>query len=160
VPECAFYLLKRCAIDNGVDLVGRYSNPPYTPGDLRELTEMIPDGMVNRATGVAPRQRQHRLRPQELEQLTSDYRSGVAVNDLAARYDIDRHTVIEHMRRQGVPRRYPRLGEDEVREAIRIYQSGASLAATGHRLGVDPGTVSRALQKAGMSLRDCHGRER
>ena len=91
-----------------MDLVGRYSNPPYTSGALRELTEMIPDGMVNRATGVAPRQRQHRLRPQELEQLTSDYRSGVAVNDLAARYDIDRHTVIEHMRRQGVPRRYPR----------------------------------------------------
>jgi hypothetical protein len=50
----------------------------------------------------------------------------VAVNDLAARYDIYRHTVIEHMVRQGVPRRYPRLGEDEVREAIRIYQSGSS----------------------------------
>ena len=143
-----------------VDLVGRYSNPPYTSGALRELTEMIPDGMLNEATGVAPRQRQHRLRPQELEQLTADYRSGEAVNDLAARYDIDRHTVIEHMRRQGVSRRYPRLGEDEVREAIRIYQSGVSLAATGHRLGVDPGTVSRALQKAGVSLRDCYGRER
>jgi len=121
---------------------------------------MIPNGMLNRATGVAPRQRQHRLRPQELEQLTADYRSGVAVNDLAATYDIDRHTVIEHTRRQGVPRRYPRLGEDEVREAIRIYQSGESLATTGHRLGVDAGTVARALQKARVSLRDCHGRER
>jgi hypothetical protein len=113
---------------------------------------MIPDGMLNRVTRVAPRQRQHNLRLQELEQLTADYRSGAAVNDLAARYDNDRHTVIDHVRRQGVPRRYPRLGEDEVREATRIYQSGASLVATGHRLGVDPGTFSRESGAEGRTV--------
>ena len=143
-----------------MDLVGRYSNPPYTPGDLRELTEMTPDGTLSDATGVAPKQHHHRLRPHEIEQLTADYRSGVAVNDLAAQYDLNRYTVIEHMRREGVPRRYPRLGETEVREATSLYYSGESLAKIGKQMHVDAGTVGRALQKAGVVLRDCHGRER
>ena len=141
-----------------MDLVGRYSNPPHIPGDLRKLTEMTPDGTLTQATGVAPKQRQHRLRPQELEQLTADYRSGVAVNDLATQYDLNRDTVIEHMRRQGVPRRYPRLGETEVREAISLYYSGESLAKIGKQMDVDAGTVGRALHKTGVVLRDCHGR--
>lgn len=64
---------------------------------------MIPDGTLNGATGVAPRQRQHRLRPQELDELTADYRSGVAVNDLAPQYDLNRYRVIEH--KAGVPLR-------------------------------------------------------
>jgi hypothetical protein len=36
---------------------------------------MVPAGTLNEATGVAPKQRQHRLRAHELEQLTADYRS-------------------------------------------------------------------------------------
>jgi len=143
-----------------VDLVGRYSNPPCTPVDLRELTEMTPDGTLTKATGVAPKQRQHRLRPHELERLTADYRCGAAVNELAARYSINRDTVIDHMRRQGVPRRYPRLGETEVHEAISLFYSGDSLAKIGKQMHVDAGTVGRALHKAGVVLRDCHGRER
>jgi transposase-like protein len=64
------------------------------------------------------------------------------------------------MRGQGVPRRYPRLGETEVHEAISLYRSGQSLAKIAGRLNVEAGTVGRALHKAGVSLRDSHGRER
>jgi dsRNA-specific ribonuclease len=120
---------------------------------------MTPNGTPSDATGVAPKQRHHRLPPQELDRLTADYRSGVAVNDLAAQYGINRYTVIEHMRRQGVPRRYPRLGETEVRQAISLYYSGESLAKIGKQMHVDAGTVGRALHEAGLVLRDCHGRE-
>ena len=60
--------------------------------------------------------------------------------------------------RQGVPRRYPRLGETEVREAISLYYSGESLAKIGKQMDVDAGTVGRALHKTGVVLRDCHGR--
>jgi dsRNA-specific ribonuclease len=109
---------------------------------------------------MAPKQRHHRLRPHELEHLTADYRSGVAVNDVAAQYELNRYTVIEHMRRQGVPPRYPRLGEAEVTEAISLYYSGDSLAKIGKRMHVDAGTVGRALHKAGVVLRDSQGRER
>jgi hypothetical protein len=64
------------------------------------------------------------------------------------------------MRRQGASGRYPRLGESEVREAIRLYESSESFAKIGDRMNVDAGTVRRALQKVGVVLRDCHGRER
>jgi predicted DNA-binding protein (UPF0251 family) len=104
--------------------------------------------MLDEATGVPPKQRQLRLRTHELEQLTADYRSGVAINELAARYEIDRHTVIHHMRRQSVPRRNPRLNEAGVLEAVRLYQSGESLATIGQRMDVDPGTVGRSLRRA------------
>jgi dsRNA-specific ribonuclease len=105
---------------------------------------MTPDGTLCDAHRVAPNQRHHRLRPHELERLTANYQSGLAVNDLAAQYGINRYTVIEHMRRQGVPRRYPRLGEAEVREAISFYYSGDSLAKIGKQMHVDAGTVGRA----------------
>jgi len=35
-----------------------------------------------------------------------------------------------------------------------------SLAKIGMHMHVDAGTVARALHKAGVALRDCHGRER
>jgi hypothetical protein len=87
-------------------------------------------------------------------------RSGVAVNVLAAQYGLNCYTVIERMRRQDVPRRYPRLGDAEVREAISLYYSGESLAKIGGQMHVDARAVGRALHKAGVVLRDSNGRER
>jgi hypothetical protein len=75
-----------------------------------------------------PRQHQRRLRQDELDHLVADYLSGVKVKELAERYRITRQTVLEHMRRQGVPRRHPRLGPLEVKEACDLYRSGKSLA--------------------------------
>jgi hypothetical protein len=39
------------------------------------------------------------------------------VKVLAERFGIARQTVFDHMRRNQVPRRYPRLGPDEIDEA-------------------------------------------
>jgi DNA-binding CsgD family transcriptional regulator len=95
-----------------------------------------------------------------LDHLVTDYLSGVKVKELAERYRITRQTVLEHMRRQSVPRRHPRLGRDEVDEAGNLYRSGKSLADIGAVFAVDPGTVRRALTKIGVPMRDPHGRER
>ena len=62
--------------------------------------------------------------------------------------------------RQGVARRHPRLGPDEVNEACDLYRSGKSLPDIGAVSSVDPGTVRRALTKVGVPMRDPHGRER
>ncbi len=64
------------------------------------------------------------------------------------------------MRRQDVPRRHPRLTPDDITKATGLYQAGDSLATIGRVLGVDPGTVRRALTNLGVPLRDCHGRNR
>jgi len=51
------------------------------------------------------------------------------------------------------------LDDEGVAEAIRLYESGWSLAHIGDRLGVDVTTVWTAFKTQGIALRDTHGRE-
>ena len=94
------------------------------------------------------RQHQHRLRPEEQDRLVADYVVGVDVVELARRYGIARQTVLEQMRRQGVPRRHPRLSADDTELAAGLYRAGDSLATIGEVFGVDPGTVRRGSDQA------------
>lgn len=105
-------------------------------------------------------QHQRRLRPDERSQLKSEYLSGVEVKELAQRFGITRQTVIECMRRQGGPRRYPKLGQEAIDKAASLYRAGWSLVAVGGALSVDPSTVRRVLITQGVPMRDPHGRER
>lgn len=50
------------------------------------------------------------------------------------------------MRRQG-------LSETEADEAVRLYESGLSLARAATQIGSAPTTVNRALQARGVRLR-------
>jgi DNA-binding CsgD family transcriptional regulator len=151
-----------------VDLLGRYSNPLDGPiptllfeaADLQELLQLTPVRRAAMAEDRPPRQHQRRLRQDELDHLVADYRSGIKVKELAECFRITRQTVLEHMRRQSVPRRHPRLGPLDVNEACDLYRSGKSLADIGAVFSVDPGTVRRALTKVGVPMRDPHGRER
>ena len=86
-----------------------------------------------------PRQHQRRIRPDELARLVGDYVAGVEVIELARRYGIARQTVLEQMRREGVPRRHPRLSADDTERAAGLYRTGDSLATVGGVFGVDPG---------------------
>jgi hypothetical protein len=81
------------------------------------------------------------------------------VIELARRYGIARQTVFDQMRREGVPRRHPRLSADDTQKAAEFYRAGDSLATIGGMFGVDPGTVRRALIKLRVPMRDCHGHE-
>ena len=45
-------------------------------------------------------------------------------------------------------------------DAIRLYNSGWSLARVGEHLSVDPTTVLNRLRERGMPTRDTHGRSR
>ena len=59
-----------------------------------------------------------------------------------------------------MPVRLQRITPAEVEQAVRLYPAGNSLAVIGAKLGYSPGTIHLALRKAGVSLRDCQGRER
>jgi hypothetical protein len=49
---------------------------------------------------------------------------------------------------------------EQIDDAVRLYEAGQSLAKIGAELGVEAGTVRRALMKRGIRLRDTHGRRR
>jgi len=142
-----------------VDLLGRYSNHCDQGERLRILVEMVPSGPseVNLRT---PKQVQRRLKTAETVELLADYQIGIKVKDLAARYGINRNTVIGHINRAGVRRHYPALVSEEIMEAAQLYRSGCSLAAVGGHFGVNASTVRTALLRAGVAMRDCQGRER
>jgi hypothetical protein len=150
----------RHSLMRSVEVIGRYSNPPHTPVDLQRLLSTACLESPNPTSERPPRQHQRRLRPDELSQLKSEYLSGVEVKQLAQRFEITRQTVMECMRREGVRRRYPKLGQEEIDRAASLYRSGWSLVAVGEALSVDPSTVRRVLLTQGVPMRDPQGRER
>jgi hypothetical protein len=52
------------------------------------------------------------------------------------------------------------LSPSQVDDAIRLYNSGWSLAQVGKHLGVDPTTVLNRLRERGIPTRDTHGQAR
>jgi DNA-binding CsgD family transcriptional regulator len=94
------------------------------------------------------------------EHLIADYQAGATIYDLARRYGIHRHTVGKHLADAGVQARRHGLSTDELATARHLYAQGQSLARIGDQLGYDHGTIRRALLRAGVPMRDTHGRER
>jgi lambda repressor-like predicted transcriptional regulator len=106
------------------------------------------------------RQRQRRLRPAEISELTAAYQAGAALSDLASSYQVRSRTVANALERAGVPRRYRRLSTADVDEAVQLYQAGQSLAIVGQHFQVHPGTILHHLRRVGVQMRDTHGKER
>ena len=101
-----------------------------------------------------------RLNRAERTQLAEQYHIGMPALELARQYGINRHTVVKHLKRDGIAIRggQVKLTPDMIERAKRLYVDGQSLAAVGEQLGVDASTVHKALKKAGMQMRDTHGR--
>jgi DNA-binding CsgD family transcriptional regulator len=80
--------------------------------------------------------------------------------ELARLYGIHRHTVTKHLKRVGITVRgaQRKLTPDLIELAAQLYASGKSLAQIGEHLGVDASNVHKALKRAGVKMRDTHGR--
>jgi transposase-like protein len=97
---------------------------------------------------------QRRLEPDQVAELVTAYQQGTTVKELAARYRINRTTVLGHLRRQGVPKRHPEpVADVDADRAVRLYGAGASIGAVAQELRVAPTTVRRVLRKAGVEVR-------
>jgi transposase-like protein len=96
---------------------------------------------------------QRRLDAEHVGQLVDAYQSGTTINDLAALYRINRATVLEHLKRQGIRRRHSRLRQADIDKAVRLYVAGQSVEVVAHELRVGTTTVRRALVKSGVVLR-------
>lgn len=106
------------------------------------------------------RQRQKHLTDDQVAQLLSDYKRGVAVNELAGAYGVHRTTVMAHVERAGIRRRWRTLTEADIDEASHLYESGLSLKVIAEQFAVNPTTVWKALIKAGVEIRPQSGRRK
>ena len=104
-----------------------------------------------------PRRALRRLAPGKVEELIQGYIDGVRVDELASRFQVDQSIIQKHARRQGLPRRSPRLGPRQSEEAARLYLAGQSLAKLAKHFGVATDTVSLALRRAEVTLRPRRG---
>jgi DNA-directed RNA polymerase specialized sigma24 family protein len=92
-----------------------------------------------------------------VEELIQGYLEGVPIDVLAERFSVDQSTVQKHARRHDLPRRSPRLGPNQIKEAITLYTEGQSLLKLADQFGVASETVALALRRAGDMLRPRRG---
>lgn len=87
------------------------------------------------------------------------YRDGSTLLDLAGRFQINRTTVIGHLKRRDVPRRsQPSMTTADVEEATLLYATGASLADVAEHMGFDRKTIRKRVAEAGAVIRAPRGR--
>lgn len=100
------------------------------------------------------------LSPAELERIREGYLAGATTAELGRQFGVDRQTVQRKLRAVGVRMRGSSLTPDEVERAATLYQDGLSLEKVATELRLGDGAVRNALIRAGVPLRDTHGRTR
>jgi hypothetical protein len=104
-------------------------------------------------------QKQVRLSRGQVTRLVGEYQAGRSVAELARLYHIHRTTVLDHLKRAGVPRRFTRrkLTDGDVQAAAELYGQGLSLAKVGKKFGVDATTITREFRQLHVTIRPRRG---
>jgi hypothetical protein len=111
----------------------------------------------------SPRRIQRKLTPDEVSDLVELRRNGCEIDALAERFGVGRSTVMEQLKRAGVPgRRWQgrTLSPEQLEEAGRLYESGLNLIAVAEQFDVDRRYLRRALPSAGFAVRNAGQRKR
>jgi hypothetical protein len=72
---------------------------------------------------------------------------------LAIIYGINRSTIQDHLKRQGVRRRRTKLNAADLEKVVGLYHQGSTIEAIGPEVRAGASTVRRALVKAGVEIR-------
>ncbi|WP_157608736.1 helix-turn-helix domain-containing protein [Saccharomonospora glauca] len=88
------------------------------------------------------------------------YEAKETLSVIARDLGVSRQRLAGHLRARGVKIRREGPSAEQVGEMCSRYAQGESLATVGEKVGFDAGTVRNHLIAAGVTLRDCHGRER
>ena len=114
----------------------------YCLGRALELLPSLIDRRVFIMKTGSKIQRQVRLGEADIVQLVDDYCSGPMGMELSRRYGIHRTTVMEHLRRKGVPKQGPKLTREQIAQAKYLRNLGMGYEKIGAVFGVDGETVS------------------
>ena len=98
---------------------------------------------------------QRRLSDLDIDALVGAYLDGTSIDALAASLGVNRTTIISHLDRRGTARRKSvrKMTDGSVLEAAKHYAEGESLKVVAVRLDVDPRTLAREFQRAGVPIR-------
>lgn len=87
------------------------------------------------------------------------YQAGSTIRELAARFNVNRTTVLAHVERAAIPRHsdHGKWDEAMLAEAESLYEQGHSLATIGEHFRVHATTVGTRLRRNGIPLRPRRG---
>ena len=142
-----------------MEVLGRYSNLCDQGERIEALREIVPLPLRSAKTRTT-KHIHRRLRPPEITELVAAYQGGKTVYEFAQQFSIQRNNVSKLLKREGVLLRWRSLSPSQIDLAVELYREGHSAAAMAPHFECDPGTVRWALIKAGVRMRDSHGRER
>ena len=135
-----------------VDLLGRLSRWDVAPGSQPPLPAPGPERGTLIASAPHDRRPARRLGTGEAEEIVSLYRGGETIVSLAARFRVDRSTVMRQLRKAGVPK-YAGWTDNVTDDARALYEAGHSLADISQLLGWPPTTIGRHLKAVGVEMR-------
>lgn len=121
----------------------------------RTKSAMVPH--VCEQTGPQPIPR---LTEAMLDEAQCRYEGGETLRRIAVDLGVSRDRLARRLRSHGATIRREGPTTEQVLEMVRRYDQGESLARVGARLGFSGGTVRTHLIRAGVRLRDSHGRAR
>jgi hypothetical protein len=156
VPVWVALYLIICRLQHLVEVLGHYSNLVDQGERVSYLLQLEPSGPPE-AKIRTNRRVCRRLDPAQVDRLVAGYAEGVPVADLASTFGVDQWTVQKYARRHGLPRRSPRLGPNQAKEAADLYVAGSSLASVAKHFDVATDTVAKALTGGGIKLRPRRG---
>ena len=111
-----------------VEVLGGYINHAYQGRRIQDLIEMIPSGSKTVRVRT-PKRVCRQLDEIQVAKLVAGYASGVRIDDLVQKFQVDQRTVQKHVRQQGLPRRARRVRPAQIAEVIRLYTAGRSVEA-------------------------------
>jgi DNA-binding CsgD family transcriptional regulator len=135
-------------------------NDRYQLQALKRLLAALPETTMP-APGSKPQSLHRvakRLKEHQVKALVEAYKSGATVYELADSFGIERRTVSNILKREGVETRWRRLTEEDIDEVVRLYATGLSAARIADRFGVNADTVRYQLRKRGVKMRGPHER--
>jgi len=94
-----------------------------------------------------------RLSPEVVTEIATKYEAGVTTPALCAEYSLSKGGLLKVLGQRGVEMRRQSLDADQLREAIRLYETGLSLQAVATRLGVSYNCVRQRFVKESVPRR-------
>lgn len=115
------------------------------------------DGAISRPT-TPPRRLRFRLDEVTRVALVDEYLAGTPTTELTIKYALSKGAVLQILGESGVAMRRQGFVDAQADEAVRLYESGLSLAKVANEIGSSSTTVNRALVARGVTLRGRHDR--
>jgi len=138
-----------------VGLTSCFANPLRYLHPLLLEAAAPPAIPTDRAERARPAQR--RITGGEAETAVAGYRAGKSVYELATEHACHRTTIGGILKRSGVTTRRKPAREAQIREMIRLYESGLSLVKVGERVGFSDKAVHRYLRERAVRMREGYG---